>query len=51
MALQQQIGLERTNAINQNKNGIGWYLSFKEPLEECEQKIQIEEKKKNTNKN
>ena len=37
---------ERIEHINQNKNGIGWYLSFKNPTEECENKIQIEEKVK-----
>lgn len=34
---------ERANYIKQNQNGIGWYLSFKEPTIECEQKIKIEE--------
>lgn len=27
---------ERNQSINQNKNGISWYLSFKEPPEICE---------------
>ncbi len=36
---------ERVQYINQSQNGIGWYLSFKQPTEECEQKIEIEEKK------
>lgn len=27
--------LERENNINQNKNGINWYLSFKEPDKNC----------------
>ena len=35
---------ERVQYINQNKNGVGWYLSFKEALEECENKIQLDEK-------
>ena len=26
---------ERVEEINKNKNGINWYLSFKEPLKEC----------------
>ena len=26
---------ERVETINQNRNGISWYLSFKEPSEEC----------------
>ena len=30
---------ERINYINENKNGINWYLSFKQPPEKC-----IEEK-------
>lgn len=36
---------ERVQHINQNKNGIGWYLSFKESSEECEQQVKIENKK------
>ena len=28
--------LERQNYINENQNGISWYLSFKEPPEICE---------------
>ena len=36
--------LERAETINQNKNGIGWYLSFKEAEEKCENKITLEEK-------
>lgn len=36
---------ERVQYINQNKNGIGWYLSFKEPDEKCEEKIEIENNK------
>ena len=35
---------ERMNYINQNKNGIGWYLSFKQADEKCLNKI--EDKKK-----
>jgi len=31
---------ERAQNINQNKNGIGWYLSFKEPSDKCEEKIE-----------
>lgn len=27
---------ERQNSINENRNGISWYLSFKEPSEICE---------------
>lgn len=27
---------ERNQSINQNRNGISWYLSFKEPPEICE---------------
>ena len=39
---------ERLEYINKNRNGIGWYLSFKEPSEECLKKIQTEnENKKN----
>lgn len=36
---------ERVQYINQNKNGIGWYLSFKEADEKCEEKIEIENNK------
>ena len=32
---------ERIKYINQNKNGINWYLSFKEPEKECEEKISL----------
>ena len=28
--------LERQNYINENQNGISWYLSFKEPPAICE---------------
>lgn len=38
---------ERVQSINQNRNGLGWYLSFKEPKDECEQKIEIEDNKEN----
>jgi len=31
---------ERVQEINKNRNGIGWYLSFKEEAEECEKKIE-----------
>ena len=27
---------ERQNSINENRNGLSWYLSFKEPPEVCE---------------
>lgn len=30
---------ERQNSINENKNGISWYLSFKQPPEICEKNI------------
>lgn len=36
---------ERVNEIEKNKNGISWYLSFKEPSKECEKKVEIQEKK------
>lgn len=39
---------ERQNYINKNKNGISWYLSFKEPPEICEKNIS---KELNTNDN
>lgn len=32
---------ERVNSINENNNGISWYLSFKEPSKQCEDKIDI----------
>ncbi len=35
---------ERVEYINQNRNGIGWYLSFKEPSEKCEDKIKLDGK-------
>ena len=38
---------ERVGETNQNKNGIGWYLSFKEPTEKCEKQIELEGKKEN----
>ena len=37
---------ERLQQINQNKNGLSWYLSFKQPSEECEEQIKLEEKNK-----
>lgn len=37
---------ERAQYVNQNRNGIGWYLSFKQPIEECENKIELEENNK-----
>ena len=36
---------ERVQYINQNQNGIGWYLSFKESTDECEEKIELEDRK------
>ena len=30
---------ERQNYINENQNGINWYLSFKEPLKICEKNV------------
>lgn len=30
---------ERQNSINENRNGISWYLSFKEPPEVCEKNL------------
>ena len=30
---------ERVESINKNKNGISWYLSFKEPEENCKKEI------------
>lgn len=38
---------EREESINKNKNGISWYLSFKQPSEECLQQVEIENKKEN----
>ena len=35
---------ERNQYIEQNKNGVGWYLSFKQATQECENKIEIKEK-------
>ena len=37
---------ERAQYVNQNRIGIGWYLSFKQPIEECENKIELEEDNK-----
>lgn len=37
---------ERVQYINQNKNGIGWYLGFKEPTEECQKQIEVEKNNK-----
>ena len=37
---------ERIEYINENRNGINWYLSFKESSEECNKKICGEEIKK-----
>ena len=30
---------DRVEEINKNRNGINWYLSFKEPSEECINKL------------
>lgn len=30
---------ERQNSINENQNGISWYLSFKQPPEICEKNL------------
>lgn len=35
---------ERMKSIEQNNNGINWYLSFKEPPEKCDEKISIDSK-------
>ena len=40
---------ERVEYINQNRNGINWYLSFKESSEECNKKICGEENNKQEN--
>ena len=34
---------ERNQQIEQNRNGMSWYLSFKEPSEECINKIKMKE--------
>lgn len=39
---------ERVEHINQNKNGISWYLSFKQPTDECKEKIELENKKQDS---
>ena len=31
---------QRVNEIDKNKNGMSWYLSFKEPSKECENKME-----------
>lgn len=36
---------ERKAEIEKNRNGITWYLSFKEPSKECLQEVQIGEDK------
>ena len=33
---------DRMKSIEQNNNGINWYLSFKEPPEKCDEKVGIE---------
>lgn len=40
---------ERMKSIEQNNNGISWYLSFKEPSEKCDEKIGIESEKTKKN--
>ena len=35
---------QRVNEIDKNKNGMSWYLSFKEPSKECENKVQEKDK-------
>lgn len=30
---------ERQNYVNENRNGISWYLSFKEPPEQCQKNL------------
>ena len=35
---------ERNKYVQENKNGISWYLSFKEPNKECVDKVKLEEK-------
>lgn len=42
---------ERVQYINNNKNGIGWYLSFKEPEEKCEEKVMLDSNENNIEKN
>ena len=39
---------ERVQYINQNRNGIGWYLSFKQPTDECKEKIELEDRKEDS---
>lgn len=36
---------ERMQYINKNQNGLGWYLSFKQPTEKCDKKIKLENEK------
>lgn len=41
---QTYCGLEERNQyIEQNRNGMSWYLSFKEPSEECANKLKMKE--------
>jgi peroxiredoxin (alkyl hydroperoxide reductase subunit C) len=35
---------DKVEEINKNRNGINWYLSFKEPTEECIKKLENENK-------
>ncbi len=42
---------ERVEYINNNKNGIGWYLSFKEPEEKCEEKVMLDSKENTADQN
>ncbi len=37
---------DREKYINQNRNGISWYLTFKEPEEKCIKKIDLKDKDK-----
>ena len=36
---------ERMQYINKNQNGLGWYLSFKQPTEKCENQVKLENEK------
>jgi len=39
---------KRIEYINENKNGINWYLNFKNPNKECEEKINLEQNEQKT---
>ena len=41
---------ERAQGIKKNQNGINWYLSLKQPIEECKEQIELEDTNENTNK-